>query len=95
LIQYDIQSEKAKIIDIPTLKRNFFNTSSCELPNGDVFLAGFTDPVSNEAFIYKIATQDIITLPPLSYPRYFIALFYYRGYVYGFGGVDSNKAERY
>jgi hypothetical protein len=95
LIQYDIQSEKAKIIDIPTLPKNFNATSSCELPNGDVLLAGFTNKMSNEAVIYKIATQEIITLPPLSYPRSFVGLFYYRGYVYAFGGKNSNRAERY
>jgi hypothetical protein len=95
LMQYDIQSEKVKIIDIPSLSINFSNTSSCELPSGDVFLAGFSDPVSSEAFIYEVATQEIINLPPLSYPRYFLALLYHKNYVYAFGGINSNRAERY
>jgi hypothetical protein len=95
IVQYDIKSEKVKVIDIPSLSRNFIYASSCTLPNGDVFLAGFPNPISSEVYLYKIASKEIVTLPPLSYPRYLIGLFYYRSYVYSFGGVNSNCAERY
>jgi hypothetical protein len=94
LMQYDILFNKVKVIDITTMSRDFSTTSSCELPDGDVFLAGFLD-LSFEAYIFKIATQKIITLPRLFFPRCMITLFYYRDYVYAFGGKNHNKPERY
>jgi hypothetical protein len=95
IIQFDIHTEKPNIIEIPSLIRNFSDTSSCELPNGNIFIAGFNDPVSGEVFLYKIAAKECITLPSLTYPRYFLSLYYYRNYVYAFGGKNSKYAERY
>lgn len=95
LIKYDIHQEKVDIIEIPTLERDFDTTSSCELPNGDVFIAGFKDSVMGEAYLYKPGSNKCIPILPMKYSRCLVALYYYKDYVYAFGGHCSNRAERY
>jgi hypothetical protein len=95
LIQYDIQTERVEFIKFPILSNVYIYNSSCELPNGDVFLISFRDINNSKAYLYKVVTQECIILPFLKYPRYLISLYYYRDYVFAFGGTNSNIAERY
>jgi hypothetical protein len=95
LLQYDITSENVNIIELNTLPRDFLDSSTCELPNGDVFCVGFTNQEIGEVYLYKLATRECIQLPHLRYQRSFLSLFYYKNYVYAFGGKNSNRAERY
>jgi hypothetical protein len=95
ILQYDVESGKQNTIVMPTLNRDFEDTSTCVLPNGDVMIAGFDNPISGEVYLYSVSSKEFITLPPLNYPRCRVALYYYREYVYAFGGVNSKRAERY
>jgi hypothetical protein len=91
LFQYDILEKKVNLIHLPAVRRNFHATSTCELPNGDVFMAGFYNPVGGEVYIYRANTQEVVKMPNLLHPRYFFTLFYHENYVYIFGGFDGNE----
>jgi hypothetical protein len=98
LIKYDTRTQKHAIFHLRNLEREFNETRSCELPNGDVFLAGFHEPVSDHVYLFKLSSLECIRLPSLHTPRYFPTLYYYRDYIYLFGGIASNNsynAERF
>jgi hypothetical protein len=99
LIQHDVYTKSIEIINLNSLARHFYATSTCVLPNSDVFIAGFGNPVSSEAYLYTSSSRDCIKLPDLFTARYFIALFYWNDSVYAFGGFDGNDrlnvAERF
>jgi hypothetical protein len=100
LHMYDILTKKARIIEICGMNRKFYNISTCELPNGDVFITGFNNPVSKDTYIYQQDTQRCKQLPGMPTARYGLGLYFYRGYVYAFGGKDSSgnsikEAERF
>lgn len=90
LYHYDSHFKKLYDIDISaSLPRNFSSTSSAALPNGDVFLAGFSNPLSNEAYIYKTSEKRCIKVENMNVPRYFLGLQYYKNCVYALGGSNG------
>jgi hypothetical protein len=95
LMQYDIHENRVNIIEIPTLEREFDTTSSCELPNGDVFMTGLKNSVIGEAYLYKPGSDKCFPIVPIRHPRCLVDLYYYKHYIYAFGGHCSHKAERY
>jgi hypothetical protein len=99
LIEYDILEQTFQIYHLNGLSRKFMNASSCILPHGDVFLAGFDQPCSGGAYIFRVADRACIEVPSLPNPRYQVSLYYYQGFVYAFGGSvgteSSRKAERF
>jgi hypothetical protein len=94
-MQYDIHENRVNIIEIPTLEREFDTTSSCELPNGDVFMTGLKNSVIGEAYLYKPGSDKCFPIVPIRHPRCLVDLYYYKHYIYAFGGHCSHKAERY
>jgi hypothetical protein len=73
----------------------FLATSSCVLPNGDVFIAGggsLPGQYSDEAFIFKIQDDECVKLPSLSEPRGLLACTYLNG-IYTFGGFCESKLK--
>lgn len=99
LLKFDIVSKELESIFLPTINRNFEETGTCVLPNGSVVIAGFSNPVSNEVYLYNPNTSICDSLANLSIARYFISLYYYDGFVYAFGGKDDEdnwvmKCER-
>jgi flagellar biosynthesis GTPase FlhF len=94
LLQFDCFTSKTTRFDLNT---DFvFNvTSSCVIPGGDVFIAGCTNPPSKRAFIFKIANQTLVELEEMSVARFAHGMVWYRDWVYVFGGMNVNKAERF
>jgi hypothetical protein len=89
LLKTDVMTGKVGIINLDSMNREFFDTSTCLLGSGDIICAGFSNPVSSEVYLYRVKTRKCIRLPDLSSPRFLISLFYYKGYVYSFGGINQ------
>lgn len=89
LLKTDVMTGEVGIINLDSMDRVFFDTSTCLLESGDVLCAGFSNPVSNEVYLYRVKTQKCIRLPNLSSSRFLISLFYYKGYTYAFGGINQ------
>jgi hypothetical protein len=86
-----------RTISIDLLKyipRNFNETSTCMLPSGDVLIAGFFNPISNEAYIMRTNSWSCIKIPSLEVGRFYIKLFHYSEYVYAFGGRDERASVK-
>lgn len=94
LLQYDCFTNTTTRFDLNT---DFvFNvTNTCVIPGGDVFIAGCTNPPSRRAFIFKIANRTLVELEEMSIARYAHGMVWYRDWVYVFGGMNVNKAERF
>lgn len=91
IIQYDSYDDVCEALDVSnTVFKGFVNSSTCLLPNGDVFIAGGEDgdKFLGSAYIYKVQTSDCIALNSLREPRAFIGLCYFKGKVYALGGED-------
>lgn len=82
-----------------SISRDFSSSSTVLLPNGDVFIAGFSNPVSSEAYIYRISEGVCDKIASMNVARYFLGLAYHRELVYAIGGSNSAHAlasvERY
>lgn len=91
LIQYDSYDDVCEGFDVSAcVIDEFVNTSTCLLPNGDVFIAGGEsgDKFVANAYIYKVQNSECIQLASLRNPRAFIGLCYFKSKVYAFGGED-------
>lgn len=98
IYSYDILTGRYSIHSTPPI--TFHNTSTCSLPNGDIFLAGsyIIHSYSPMAYIYKPNSGRVIRLQDMKVPRNCISLICYKGHVYGFGGYNDlflQSAERY
>jgi hypothetical protein len=99
LTRHDTLAQTSEVLTIPELTVHFLDTSTCELPNGNVFITGFNEAAAPRAYIYSVSKQELTRLGDLSHLRFEISLFCYKDYVYAFGGNMGNKpvshAERY
>lgn len=96
LIQYDSFNNSTNSWNLKSYtSQPFLATSTCVLPNGDVFIAGggySLGRYSDEAFVFKISTEECVKLPSLSQPRGFLACTYLNG-IYTFGGFQESKLK--
>jgi hypothetical protein len=90
LLKIDIITGKVEVLTINSMSREFSDTSTCLLDDGNVICAGFTDPVSCDVYLYRENSHKVTKLPDLSTPRYYISLFSYKNYLYAFGGRDES-----
>lgn len=97
----DIENRTLQVFSfIHSLDRNFNGTSTCVLINGDIFIAGFADPVDGDCYILDTKSNNCFRIQDMPTPRDGITLFYYKEYVYTFGGRDVSgrimkTAERF
>jgi hypothetical protein len=100
LYQFDTYSKKTAVFNLASdVERSFNTTSTCLLKNGDVFIAGFFNPVSSDAYLFNVELLKCMKLPSMSIGRYGISLYYHKDNVYAFGGKDNSSmlstAEKY
>lgn len=100
LYSYNPFLKRQHEIDLSSsLIRDFSSSSSALLPNGDVFLAGFSNPVSSEAYIYRSSEGVCDKIESMNVARYFLGLAYHREFVYAIGGSNCGNmlasVERY
>lgn len=100
LYQFDTYSKKTAVFNLASdVERSFNTTSTCLLKNGDVFIAGFFNPVSSDVYLFNVETLKCMKLPSMSIGRYGISLYYHKDSVYAFGGKDNSSmlstAEKY
>jgi hypothetical protein len=96
LIQYDSWLNSSKSWNLKSYKtKSFLATSTCVLPNGDIFIVGgghLLGQYSDEVFVFKIQDDECVKLPNLSEPRGLIACTYLNG-IYTFGGFHESKLK--
>jgi hypothetical protein len=99
LIQYDTFTERYEHIGVDFCNNHFqfAYTSICQLPNGDVFIAGGIDiPASlKEVFIYKISYEKCVQLPNMINARSRGTVYYYKSEVYVFGGINGRNSANF
>jgi hypothetical protein len=98
LYEYDVITGRYSVHPLPSI--TFHNTSTCLLPSGDIFLAGsyIQHSYSPMTYIYKPKSCRMMKLSDMKVARNCIALIYYKGFVYGFGGYNDLflvTAEKY
>lgn len=91
LIKFNFISSTFQLLSFESMNRNFNHTSTCKMPDGSIISAGYYDPVSSEVYLLNPHSQESIPLPGLSSPRYLLKLFYHSGYVYAFGGKNTEN----
>jgi hypothetical protein len=101
LHRIDVETSSIKSFNLSSyLHRNFQGTSLCILPNGDVFIAGFCNPIEKACYIFNSNSKSCARVADMPSGRYNICLYYYKDYVYAFGGRTEqgavvNTAERF
>lgn len=96
LIQFDTFHNTTNSWNLNSYKsKPFVSSSTCVLPNGDVFIVGggySLDRYSDEAFIFKICTEECVKLPNINIARGFISCIYRNG-IYIFGGYRDKRLK--
>jgi hypothetical protein len=94
LIEHDVYLNTSHQYDLSAIvKKQFWNTSTCLLNNGDIFIAGGNCPSRKDVFIYRINLQECIRCPPMKDARGDVTLFYFKYHVYAFGGFHCKPLK--
>jgi hypothetical protein len=75
-----------------TASQPFDCTSSCLIPNGDVFITGGANPVSAETYIFVVKTGTLIRLERAPYAKCYVSTAFYADHIYALGGNDDKNS---
>jgi hypothetical protein len=94
MARYDIKLQETQYIPLDSLKHDLGNVCFCELPNGNVFITGFGDPITGDTYLYDVSTNICQKLDDLPNPRCLASLCHHENYVYVFGGQNKSYLMR-
>jgi hypothetical protein len=66
-------------------------TSSCLIPNGDVFITGGANPASADTYIFVLRTGNLIQLERAPYAKFYVSTAFHADYIYALGGNDDKN----